>query len=173
MNKSLLLSTVCAAVLLAGVPAQAQTVNYGGLQEMFGEAVTTSATGKPQRESEVPATMEIITADDIRRSGATNLPTILSRLSGVDVWNYGPTSSDVSIRGYSQPYSPRQLVLINGRQVYLDTYGYTAWQTLPIDISEIRQIEVVKGPNTALFGFNAASGVINIITFNPLYDNVN
>jgi len=173
MNKSLLLSTVCAAVLLAGVPAQAQTVNYGGLQEMFGEAVTTSATGKPQRESEVPATMEIITADDIRRSGATNLPTILSRLSGVDVWNYGPTSSDVSIRGYSQPFSPRQLVLVNGRQVYLDDYGYTAWQTLPIDISEIRQIEVVKGPNTALFGFNAASGVINIITFNPLYDNVN
>lgn len=62
------------------------------------------------------------------------------------------------------------LVLVNGRQVYLDHYGYTAWSTIPVQLSEIRQIEVVKGPNTALFGFNAVSGVINIVTYNPLYD---
>jgi iron complex outermembrane receptor protein len=57
--------------------------------------------------------------------------------------------------------------------VYIDYDGFTDWATLPIQLSEIRQIEVVKGPNSALFGFNAAGGVINIVTFNPLYDKVN
>ena len=64
-------------------------------------------------------------------------------------------------------------MLINGRQVYLDNYGMTVWQTLPVQLSEIRQIEVVKGPNCALFGFNAVSGVINIITYNPKFDDTN
>ncbi len=67
----------------------------------------------------------------------------------------------------------RLLVLVNGRQVYQDDYGYVAWQAIPVELDEIRQIEVVKGPNTALFGFNAVSGVINIITYDPLFDTVN
>ncbi|MBW8735346.1 MAG: TonB-dependent receptor, partial [Asticcacaulis sp.] len=91
---------------------------------------------------------------------------------GVDVLNWSSQSSDVGVRGYDQPMSPRLLVLVNGRQVYLDHYGYTAWSTIPVQLSEIRQIEVVKGPNAALFGFNAVSGVVNIITYNPKYDTV-
>ena len=78
-----------------------------------------------------------------------------------------PTPSGARLQSAVQP---RLLVLINGRQVYLDDYGRTAWQTLPVQIDEIRQIEVVKGPNSALFGFNAMGGVINIITFDPLAD---
>jgi iron complex outermembrane receptor protein len=65
------------------------------------------------------------------------------------------------------------LVLVNGRQVYSDDYGYVPWQAIPVELDEIRQIEIVKGPNSALFGFNAVSGVINIITYDPLYDKVN
>lgn len=61
----------------------------------------------------------------------------------------------------------------NGRQVYLDHFGYTDWASLPIALSEIRQIEVVRGPNSAIFGFNAVSGVVNIITFNPKFDDTN
>lgn len=169
MNRFSFLMLSAASVLLS-CPAHAQSVDYGALQQMFGEPVTTSATGKPQRASDVPVTMEIISADEIRRSGAVDIPTILSRVAGFDYLQWGPTAADMSIRGYNQPQSPRLLVLINGRQVYLDHYGYTAWSALPITMSEIRQIEVVKGPNTALFGHNAAAGVINIITYNPLYD---
>ena len=64
-------------------------------------------------------------------------------------------------------------MLVNGRQVYADIYGYTPWSTLPIELSDIRQIEVVSGPSGALFGFNAVGGVINIVTYDPLYDDVN
>jgi iron complex outermembrane receptor protein len=65
------------------------------------------------------------------------------------------------------------LVLVDGRQVYVDDYGYVAWQEIPVQLAEIRQIEIVRGPASALFGFNATSGVINIITYDPLYDSTN
>lgn len=162
-----LLSTVATA------PAIAQGINYSELEQLFGEPVTTSATGKPQRVTEVPANMDIITQTDIKRSGAKDIPTILQRLTGLSVESSGASSYDVAVRGYNQPGAPRLLVLINGRQVYLDHYGLVAWSTLPVQLAEIQQIEVVRGPNSALFGFNAAAGVINIVTTNPLTDSVN
>ncbi|MBI1327272.1 MAG: TonB-dependent receptor [Alphaproteobacteria bacterium] len=154
------------------LPVHAQTIDYGSLQELFDEPVTTSATGQPQRVSEAPVTMEIITADDIRRSGANNIPEALRHVSGLSVWNWTRNEYDVSVRGYNQAFSPRLLVLVNGRQVYVDMFGHTSWASIPVQLSEIRQIEVVKGPNSALFGFNAVGGVINIITYNPYYDDV-
>jgi iron complex outermembrane receptor protein len=153
--------------------AQAQSVDYGSLEQMFGEPITTSATGKPQRASDVPADMVIITQDDIRRSGADNIPDILQFVTGIDVRTYSFGDTQVGVNGYDTPLNPRLLVLVDGRQVYIDTLGYEAWNTIPVQLSEIRQIEIVKGPNSALFGFNAVSGVINIITFDPLLDNVN
>ena len=158
--------------LLAPLGAQAQSIDYGRLQQLFDEPVTTSATGSPQRVAEVPVDMTIITAADIARSGATDLPLILSRVAGIDVLNWSAGDTDVGVRGYDQVFSPRLLVLINGRQVYLDDFGRTAWTTLPVALAEIRQIEVVRGPNSALFGFNAVGGVINIVTFDPKYDSV-
>lgn len=175
-SKPRFLATISLTALMGAVPvagAQAQSVDYGAFQDLFGEAVTTSATGNPQRASDVPVTMEIITADDIRRSGARDIPGVLKGVTGVDVWQIDGQAADVGIRGYDQAFSSRLLVLVNGRQVYLDHFGFTAWSTIPVQLDEIRQIEVVKGPNSALFGFNAAGGVVNIITFNPLYDDVN
>jgi iron complex outermembrane receptor protein len=166
----------CGAIALAlglAAPAHAQQVDYGALEQMFGQPVTTSATGSPQLASQAPADMTIITADDIRRSGATSIPAILDFVAGVDVREYGAQDSDVAIRGFSQSFNPRLLVLVNGRQVYIDDYGYVAWQAIPVQLSDIRQIEVVRGPASALFGFNAVSGVINIITYDPLYDKTN
>jgi iron complex outermembrane receptor protein len=161
------------ALAMAGQGAHAQSLDYAALQALFGEPVTTSVTGSPQRAGEVPADMEIITQDDIRRSGADNIPDILRFVTGLDVRTYGIATAEVAVHGYSQTPNPRLLVMINGRQAYIDDYGYAAWSALPVQLDEIRQIEVVKGPNSALFGFNAVSGVINIITFNALKDGVN
>jgi outer membrane receptor for ferrienterochelin and colicins len=159
------------ALLLGGSQQVfAQSVDYGALQQLFAEPVTTSATGSPQRASEVPANMEIITAEDIRRSGARDIPGVLRHIADVDLLQWGTDDTDVSVRGFDQAYSQRLLVLINGRQVYADHYSFTPWSTLPIELGSIRQIEVVKAPSSALFGLNAVGGVINIITYNPLYD---
>src|ERR1035438_6027048 len=158
---------------LAACPVSAQSIDYGATEQVFGEPITTSVTGSPQRASDVPATMEIITADEIRRSGARDIPGVLRHVAGIDVLQWRNDDADVAVRGLNQANSPRLLVLIDGRQVYADFYGYTPWTAVPIELAEIRQIEVVKGPNSALFGFNAVGGVINIVTYNPLYDRVN
>jgi outer membrane receptor for ferrienterochelin and colicins len=151
----------------------AQSIDYGASEQVFGEPITTSVTGSPQRASDVPATTEIITADEIRRSGARDIPGVLRHVAGIDVLQWRNDDADVAVRGYNQPFSPRLLVLIDGRQVYADFYGYTPWTALPVELAQIRQIEVVKGPNSAFFGVNAVGGVINIVTYNPLYDRVN
>jgi iron complex outermembrane receptor protein len=161
------------ACLLPVSMAWAQAIDYDAFEQLFGEPITGSATGKPQRVSRVPANMEIITADDIRRSGADNIPDILQFVAGLNVRRYGFAAADVSVRGYNETSNPRLLVLLNGQQVYLDDLGRTQWYTLPVELAEIRQIEVVMGPSTALFGFNAASGVINIITYDPMHESVN
>jgi len=169
----LLGSAAALFVALAPSPLNGQSVNYGALQQLFNEPVTTSVTGSPQRVSDVPATIEIVTAEDIRRSGAKDIPGVLRHVGGIDTLEWGNDNIDVSIRGYDQAVSARLLVLVDGRQVYTDDYGYTPWSSIPVELGMIRQIEVIKGPNSALFGFNAAGGVINIITYHPLYDNIN
>jgi iron complex outermembrane receptor protein len=163
------------ALLLAtaSAPVRSQTIDYGALETLFNEPVTVSATGKPQRSSEVPATMEIITAAQIARSGAPDLPTVLRDLAGLDVTTAGSNAADVSIRGYVRPMSGRLLVLVDGRQIYNDSFGFVSWGLLPVELDSIRQVEVVKGPQSALYGFNAAAGVINIITRDPLDDPTN
>ena len=153
-------------------PACAQSPDNGLLAQIFNEPVTSSATGRPQLVSEAPANIEIITQDDIRRSGATTIPDALAFLPGVYVRRSGISDVDVGIRGYNQPYNPRLLVLVNGREVYDQSFGFVPWAEIPVQLDEIRQIEVIKGPNSALYGFNAVGGVINIITYDPLSESI-
>src|SRR5277367_6060370 len=136
----------------------AQSLDTGALEQVFGEPVTASATGRPQLVSEAPANMDIITQDDIRRSGATSIPEILQFIPGVDVRQYGLADADVGIRGYNEPYNPRLLVLVDGREVYEQAFGSVPWDEIPVQLDEIRQIEVIKGPTSALYGFNDVTG---------------
>lgn len=167
---STMLRILAVSAWLPVLAANAQTVDYTNAEQMFGEPVTVSVTGKPQRASDAPANITILTADDLRRSGATDIPSALRFVPGLDVRRYGQFHSAVGIRGYNTAFNPRVLVLVDGRQVYNDDYGYTVWSLIPVTLAEIRQIEIIRGPNAALYGFNAVSGVINIVTFDPLRD---
>jgi outer membrane receptor for ferrienterochelin and colicins len=160
-------------LLACSVPAAAQSVDYEAMEQLFGEPVTTSVTGKPQRAADAPANIEIITQDDIRRSGAATIPDVLRFVTGLDVRSNGIAGADVGVRGYNMSANPLLMVLINGRQVYMVDYGRILWSSLPVQLNEIRQIEVIKGPNSALYGFNAVGGVINIITYDPTHEKVN
>ncbi|MGI4746351.1 MAG: TonB-dependent receptor plug domain-containing protein [Janthinobacterium lividum] len=164
------LRVVCALLATTACPVHAQSLDHAAFEQLFGEPVTDSATGKPQRASDVPAEMDIVSAEDIRRSGADNLPDVLNFVAGLDVRRYGMQDASVGIRGYNTALNPRVLVLLDGRQVYQDDYGLTVWPLIPVALSAIRQIEIIKGPSSALYGFNAVSGVINIVTYDPLRD---
>jgi iron complex outermembrane receptor protein len=163
---------IAAATLTAG-PAMAQELDYGRYEELFGESVTVGATGKPERVSDTPVLMDVITADDIQRSGARDIPGLLHRLAGVDLAHTSSSSQELGIGGYLQAVGSRVMVLINGRQIYFDGFGDVFWSAVPVELHEIRQIEVIHGPQSALYGFNAVDGVINIVTFDPVDDPVN
>jgi outer membrane receptor for ferrienterochelin and colicins len=172
MYKKLFAAAGTTALVFA-TNARAQSIDYGSLEQLFGEPVTTSATGTPQKATNVAANMTIITADQIRQSGERDVAAVLSRVPGLDILRTSSTVYDVGVRGYQQSFQPRILVLIDGRQVFLDGFSRTAWDNLPVNIDDIRQIEVVKGASSALFGSNAAGAMVNIITYSPLYDDNN
>jgi iron complex outermembrane receptor protein len=161
------LAVVLLAVTMSSA-AHAQIGDHRAFQTMFGEPVTTAATGLPKRASQVPATVEIITAEQIERMGARDIPSILRRVIGLDVWSFGAGQAEIGIRGNNAALNPRLLVQIDGRPVYNIGLTLVSWSSIPVEIDEIRQIEVVKGPQSALYGFNAVSGVINIVTRDPL-----
>lgn len=123
-----------------------------------------SATRSESKLSESPVPMSVITDKEIADSGLDNIPDILSRLVEIDVLRIGRSQSEVSIRGKGINFNRRLLVLIDGRTEYNDLFGVTLWHAFPISVDNIKRIEVVRGPASALFGANAYSGVINIIT---------
>ena len=83
--KKLSLYAVSALVGMSSVNAQAQSIDYDMLEGLFGEKVTASATGKPQRVSEAPVDMIIIGQDEIVKSGAQDIPQLLQKYAGMSV----------------------------------------------------------------------------------------
>jgi len=165
------LSAVAAALYWASPqPALAQEFDYTASQQLFGEPVTNSVTGAPMRISDSPLQITVLTGDDIEASPSPDIAGLLRNEGDVSFKERAIGQDDIGIRGFNQPSPRGTLVLVDGRQVYLDHYGSTDWEAIPIQKEDIQQIETIKGPNGALYGFNATSGVINIITKDPLFD---
>ena len=132
----------------------------------YEERVVT-ASRRAQSSLEAPNATSVITAEDIRLSGATSLVELLRRVPGADVMELGVGSANLSLRGFNQRIANKVLVLVDGRSEYQDFLGMTLWSSLPIALEEIDRIEVIRGPGSALYGANAMLGVVNIITRAP------
>ena len=129
------------------------------------EVITAAKELQPITES--PSAVSVITADDIQRSGVTNLPDLLRTVPGLDVMEATASDFNITARGFNRLLANKMLVLVDGRSVYQDMLGVTLWQTLPLLLDDIERIEIVRGPGSALYGANAFSGIINIITRTP------
>lgn len=134
--------------------------------EAYEEQVV-SATLTAQSPLDAPNAITIITQQDIRLSGLANIPELLRRAVGVDVMSLDASDQQVGIRGFNRRLSNRVLVLLDGRSIYLDFLGVTLWPLMPVGLEEIERIEVIRGPGSALYGADAYSGVVNIITRAP------
>lgn len=132
--------------------------------------IVTTAAKYPQRLSDSPLTIYVISEDDIRASGATTIPELFRIIPGINVMATSASDFNVSSRGGNQLLANKLLVLVDGRYVYQDMYGMVFWESLTVLPEDIRQIEIVKGPSSVLYGANAFSGVINIITKDPKDD---
>jgi len=134
---------------------------------VWGDETVVTASRYLQSVQEAPSTISVITAEAIKKSGAFTIPDALRRVEGIEVMSITSSDQQVSIRGFNGPASGKVLVMINGRSVYYELYGFVLWDTLPVSLEEIKQIEIIKGPGSALYGANAYCGVINIITLTP------
>lgn len=128
------------------------------------EETVSIATRYEQPISQAPSNVYVITDEDIRHSGATDIPTVLRRVPGLDIMQVTGADFNVSARGDNQLFANKILVMVDGRSVYIDGQGLVFWKSLPVTLPEIKRIEVLKGPASVVYGFNAFDGVINIIT---------
>ena len=150
-----LLSAVCFA--------QQPDLTDRSLEDLMNIQVT-SVSKTVQTLSRTASAIFVINGEDIRRSGATNIPDLLRMVPGVDVAQIGANTWAISARGLNGRFSNKLLVLVDGRNVYTPTFGGVLWDTLDLPLEDIERIEVIRGPGGTIWGANAVNGVINIIT---------
>jgi iron complex outermembrane recepter protein len=160
----------CVAVWLGAALAAAQSEpddlsRYKKLsldQLMQVEVTTASKTPEPIGRS--ASAVQVISRDDIRRSGATNLPEALRLAPNLQVAQVNASQWAISARGFNNVLANKLLVLIDGRSVYGPLFSGVFWDVQDVLLEDVDRIEVVSGPGGTLWGANAVNGVINIIT---------
>jgi len=161
---------LCALMMVSDLPAQQDastkapsTLVNLDLQALMNIEIT-SVSRRPEHLSDAAASVFVITADDIRRSGATNIPEALRLAPNLDVVQAHASSYTVSARGLIDSAANKLLVLIDGRSVYTPLFSGVFWDVQDVLLDDIDRIEVISGPGGTLWGVNAVNGVINIIT---------
>jgi iron complex outermembrane recepter protein len=156
----------------AAAQTGAQTSNEIGalkklaFEELFNIEIT-SVSRRAERLVDAASAIQIITAEEIRRSGATSLPEALRLASNLQVAQINSYNWAISARGFNAVTANKLLVLIDGRTVYTPLFSGVFWDAQHVMLEDIDRIEVISGPGATLWGANAVNGVINIITKSP------
>ncbi|MFP5410399.1 MAG: TonB-dependent receptor plug domain-containing protein [Gammaproteobacteria bacterium] len=150
-----------AGALASAAPARAQLTEADFLDDL---PVVLSASRLSQPVHEAPVAVTVIDRDMIRASGFRDIPDLLRLVPGFSVAYTRDNTWGLGYHGLGDAYSRRMQVLVDGRSIYSPHFGEVSWTDLPLSIDDIEQIEVVRGPNTAVHGANAFAAVINIIT---------
>lgn len=132
--------------------------------EQLGDIVVTSVSRRPEALADAPASVFVISAEDIRRSGATSLPEALRLAPNLDVARADTNQYAISARGFNNVLANKLLVLIDGRTVYTPLFSGVFWEAQDVLLEDVERIEVISGPGATLWGVNAVHGVINVIT---------
>lgn len=124
----------------------------------------TSGAKKEEPLQHTAAAIFVITSEDIRRSGAVNLPDVLRMVPGLEVAQTSGNTWFVTSRGFNNSFANKMLVLVDGRTVYSPVFSGVFWDAQDTLLADVEWIEVIRGPGAALWGTNAVNGIINIIT---------
>jgi len=158
------------AILLLAILASPALAADDAFEFFREEAKVYTASRRSEDARRAPMAVDVITSEEIRAYGYANLADILRYRAGLDVLDGRSADGNraiVSARGFSRDFVSEMLVLVDGRSVYSPFLGGVYWQSMPVQIQDIERVEIVRGPNAALYGSNAALGVINIITRKP------
>jgi iron complex outermembrane receptor protein len=133
------------------------------MEELMNIEVT-SVSKRPEKLKEAASAIQVITAEDIRISGATNVPEALRLATNLQVAQVNSSQWAISARGFNNVLANKLLVMIDGRVVYTPMYAGVFWDVQNLVLADVDRIEVISGPGGTLWGANAVNGVINIIT---------
>ena len=131
------------------------------------DVIVVTASRTEQKLVDAPATMTVFTAEDIESIPADDYGDLLRNVPGMNVTQTSARDIQMTGRGSTNTLATTQLVLLDGRSLYLDFFGFVMWDFLPVNPAEIKQVEAVRGPGSAVWGANAMTGVVNLLTKRP------
>jgi iron complex outermembrane receptor protein len=132
--------------------------------EELSHLVVTTVSRRPESLAEAASAIQVITGDEIRRSGATSIPEALRLASNLQVAQINGNNWAISARGFNSTLANKLLVMIDGRTIYSPLFAGTFWEAQDVPLYDVDRIEVISGPGGTLWGANAVNGVINIVT---------
>ncbi|HWS61729.1 MAG TPA: TonB-dependent receptor [Steroidobacteraceae bacterium] len=146
--------------------AESDSLSIGALKQMSIEELmsldVTSVSKQAEPYGRAPAAIQVITQDQIRRSGASSIPEALRLADNLDVAQQNSHDWAISARGFNTALGNKLLVLVDGRTVYTPLFSGVFWNVQDYLLEDIDRIEVISGPGGTLWGANAVNGVINI-----------
>jgi iron complex outermembrane receptor protein len=163
-----------APALLAQAPPQPATQKPDPKPEQkpdepqkYEETVVVSASRTEEKLINAPATVSVIGAQTIQSAPTQNFAELLRTVPGMNITQVSARDINVTSRGATGTLATGQLALLDGRSLYQDFFGFVMWDFLPVNLNEIKQVEVIRGPASAVWGANALNGVVNVITKSP------
>jgi iron complex outermembrane recepter protein len=154
--------------LTAAVQADDDVAAPGELKQLSLEELmdiqVTSVARHPETLQHAAASIQVITREEIRRSGASSIPEALRLADNLEVAQKNSHDWGISARGFNTALANKLLVMIDGRTVYTPLFSGVFWDVQDYLLEDIERIEVISGPGGTLWGANAVNGVINIIT---------
>jgi iron complex outermembrane receptor protein len=133
----------------------------------YEETLVVTGSKTEQKLIDSPATMSVVTAPVIEMAPSQNFPELLRSIPGVNITQVSARDINITTRSATGTLATGQLALLDGRSLYQDFFGFVMWDFLPVNLNEIKQIEVIRGPASAVWGANAVNGVVNVISKSP------
>ncbi|HJX01311.1 MAG TPA: Plug domain-containing protein, partial [Terriglobales bacterium] len=141
-------------VMVASAQNNQVDVTTMSVEDLMNMQVT-SVSKRTQKVADAAAAVYVITQDDIRRSGATNIPEALRLAPGIQVARIDENKWAISSRGFNGRFADKLLVLIDGRSVYTPLFSGVYWNVQDVMLEDVDRIEVIRGPGATLWGANA------------------
>jgi iron complex outermembrane recepter protein len=160
---TLLLAGGARGALAQSTDATTSNLKSLSLDQLMDVEVT-SVSRHPEKLLQTASAIQVITREDIRRSGATSIPEALRLADNLEVAQKNSHDWAISARGFNTALANKLLVMIDGRTVYTPLFSGVFWDVQDYPLEDIERIEVISGPGGTLWGANAVNGVINIIT---------
>jgi outer membrane receptor protein involved in Fe transport len=133
----------------------------------FRETVVVSASKTEQQLVDAPATMTVIGTAQLSLAPSSSYGDLLRNVPGLNITQISARDINITSRSATSSLATSQLAVVDGRSLYQDFFGFTMWDFMPANLDEIKRIEIIRGPASAVRGANALNGVVNVITKTP------